>query len=416
MDNRRFAWIAGGGCLLLTLLVVGVVALLVISPLAIFSSAVTTNQPAEEVVVEEEGGVEQVRQVPTLTLAPQAENGVSAGAIGLEGVSLEELYEELNAGVVSIQVLVEQQGVTGGGEGSGFFINDEGFIVTNNHVVTDAQSVVAITFDGTQLPAEVIGTDPDSDLAVIQVAQMPENTHPLPLADSSAVNPGQWVVAIGNPFGLSSSMSVGIVSATGRAIPSGATPYQIPQAIQTDAAINPGNSGGPLLNLNGEVIGVNAQIRTAGVAANSGVGFAIPSNVVRRVVPALIEEGTFQWPYLGVSGTNLNLFLAEANNLDTQQGAYIASVQAGGPAAEAGLQGSTGSTSVDGIEMPTGGDVVVAADGMRVSTFDQLVELVALHDPGDTMDLTVLRNGEEQEFTVTLQPRPANAGDTTTIP
>src|SRR5690606_9896833 len=208
---------------------------------------------------------------------------------------LPDLYDQLNPGVVSIQTFVE--GSFGGqgqglGAGSGFILDEAGHIVTNNHVVAGAAQITVKYFNDLEVEATVVGTDQDSDLAVLRVEQLPADVHPLPLADSDSVRTGEWVIAMGNPFGFESSMTIGIVSAVGRSIPSGVTPFSIPEAIQTDAAINPGNSGGPLLNLNGEVIGVNAQIRTdPGVRANSGVGFAIPSNVVRLVAPVLIEEG-----------------------------------------------------------------------------------------------------------------------------
>jgi 2-alkenal reductase len=241
-----------------------------------------------------------------------------------------------------------------------------------------------------------VGTDEDSDLAVLRVEQLPDGVHPLPLADSSSVDTGQWVIAIGNPFGLGGSMSIGIVSAVGRVIPSGVTPFSIPEAIQTDAAINPGNSGGPLLNLNGEVIGVNAQIRTdPGVRANAGVGFAIPSNVVRRVVPVLIEQGAYRWPWLGVEGTGVNLLLARELNLDSQNGAYIARTVEGGPAADAGLRAD---------------DVVVELNGEPIENYNELLTLVAFSEPGEQVQLTVIRDGEPQTVNVTLGARPANFG------
>lgn len=421
MGNQRFAWVAGGGCLLLTLLVVGIFALLLISPLAIFDvgrsgGVAPTPQVSEQEVVAPNGEVlEAQAQIPTMTLAPGAQGG--AGPTELQGVSLEALYEQLSPGVVSIQVFTQQGGQLGAGAGSGFIIDQEGHIVTNNHVVAGASDITVITFDGLQIPAEVIGTDPDSDLAVLRIDGLPDSTHPIPLGNSDEVRPGQWVVAIGNPFGLSSSMSAGIVSATGRSIPASGIVggYSIPQVIQTDAAINPGNSGGPLLNLRGEIIGVNAQIRTAGQAANSGVGFAIPSNIVRRVVPVLIEAGSFQWSWLGISGTSVSLLIAEANDLPSQQGAYIDTVVDGGPAAGAGLRGSTGEATIDGIPVPVGGDVVTAIDDTPIASFDDLLVAVSSHAAGDVLTLTIVRGGETRQVDVTLEPRPANV-DTTTFP
>jgi 2-alkenal reductase len=173
--------------------------------------------------------------------------------------------------------------------------------------VGGADSVTVTFYNGIERHAEVVGTDPDSDLAVIRVQNVPAGVHSLPLADSDQVKVGEWVIAIGSPFGLGASMSTGIVSATGRTIPAGATPFSIPHAIQTDAAINPGNSGGPLINMAGAVIGINAQIATGGTEQSSGVGFAIPSNIARRVVPSLIQSGEYRWPWLGVTGSPLTL-------------------------------------------------------------------------------------------------------------
>jgi 2-alkenal reductase len=266
--------------------------------------------------------------------------------------------------------------------------------------------VTAVFYNGDEAQAEIVGTDANSDLAIIKVDQLPEGVHPLPIGDSDTVDVGDWVVAIGNPFGLGSSMTLGIVSAVGRAIPSGATPFNIPQAIQTDAAINPGNSGGPLLNLEGEVIGVNAQIASGGSQANAGVGFAIPANVVRLVAPSLVEAGQYQWAWLGVQGASVNLPLMQANDLDTQDGAYISGVVGGGPADEAGLQGTKGETSVDGIPVPTGGDVVIEANGQHIKDFNDLLTIVAFHRPGDVIPLRVIRDGEIVATEVELGVRP----------
>ncbi|OGO20441.1 MAG: hypothetical protein A2Z14_00865 [Chloroflexi bacterium RBG_16_48_8] len=200
-------------------------------------------------------------------------------------------------------------------------------------------------------------------------------------------------------------MTVGIVSAVGRMLPTGVTAFSIPQAIQTDAAINPGNSGGPLLNLRGEIIGVNAQIAASGTGTNSGVGFAIPSNIVRLVVPVLIERGEYQWPWLGVEGTDVTLSLAIANELDSQGGAYINGVVDGGPAASAGLRGSVGTELVEGLAVPVGGDVVIEADGKPINFFSDLLVAVAFKNPGDTIELTIIRDGVRQQIGVELAPR-----------
>ncbi len=357
---------------------------------------------------------EVVEEVPTLTVGPDEPEGEATPAPGrmpqMEGVSLATLYDQLNPGVVSIRIYVNRGGTTGQGGGSGFILDDEGHIVTNNHVVAQADAVTVIFHNGFEIQAELVGADTDSDLAVIRVDEVPEGVAPLPLAESGAVVPGDWVVAIGNPFGLGGSMSLGIVSAVGRAIPSGATRFQIPRAIQTDAAINPGNSGGPLLNFAGEVVGVNAQIASGGSGVNTGVGFAIPSDVVRRVVPSLIEEGSYTWPWLGVEGLSVNLLVQQANDLSIQRGAYIAGVVEGGPAAEAGLQGAAGAEEILGTDVPVGGDIVLEADGQEIQDFTDLLAYVAFRQPGDAVELTILRDGERQQVTVELAARPESLG------
>ena len=327
---------------------------------------------------------------------------------GTELGSLADLYGQVNSGVVSIQVIVQRGAQIGQGAGSGFILDDRGHIVTNNHVVAEAQQITVVFYDGIEAEAEVVGTDDDSDLAVIRVNALPKGAHPLPLGDSDQIQVGEWVVAIGNPFGLGGSITAGIVSAVGRTIPSGATPFSIPQAVQTDAAINPGNSGGPLLTLRGEVIGVNAQIASSG-GVNAGVGFAIPSNVVRRVAPVLIESGSYEWPWLGVVGTSVGLTIMKANDLDTQRGAYIDAVVPDSPAAEAGLKGSDSTAEINGLQVSAGGDVVIEADGEPIADFGDLLVAVAFKNVGDTIELTVLRNGQRRQIVVALIPRPSES-------
>ncbi|MGI6367049.1 MAG: S1C family serine protease [Anaerolineae bacterium] len=347
---------------------------------------------------------------PVPTLAPQAGSG-EGSARTLEGAPIDfrSLYQQVQPGVVAINVYVQQSGQMGTGAGSGFIIDEDGLIVTNEHVIADAFRVEVVFFDGTTAEAEVLGSDPDSDLAVIQVQELPGNVSVLPLGDSDTVEPGQPVVAIGNPFGLQNTITSGIISAVGRMIPARIGAFSIPQAIQTDAAINPGNSGGPLINMEGVVIGVNAQIVSGGsTAANAGVGFAIPVNIVRRVVPYLSEGKTYPWPWIGISGTDVNLMLAEADDLTTQHGAYVVEVNVGGPADRAGMRGSTGTRNVSGIPVPVGGDVIVAVDGDPINDFADLLSTVAFGRPGDEITVTVLRDGEELDLSVTLEQRPAH--------
>ena len=412
MSNRTFVILAAVGCLALAFLIVIALPLAFLVPAWLRADDAPRTAVAPAPAAPEAIATQQA--LPTFTPAIRSEGQLGQGRNyqtlqGVQpGVDLTQLYEQLSPGVVSIQVFVQRGGQTGEGAGSGFIIDDQGHIVTNNHVVAGAEQVTVIYSNGIEARAEIVGTDQDSDLAVIRVdpQTFPDGVGPLPLGNSDQVVPGEWVVAIGNPFGLGGSFSLGIVSAVGRLIPSGATTFAIPQAIQTDAAINPGNSGGPLLNLDGEVIGVNAQIATGGgVAANSGVGFAIPANVVRRVAPALIQNGRYEWPWMGVEGTSVNLLIQEANDLDTQQGAYVNNITPGSPAAQAGLQGSTGTTTIDGIPVPTGGDVVIEANGQPIRDFADLLVATAFSAVGAEMELTILRDGEEVSETVTLAAR-----------
>lgn len=351
--------------------------------------------------------------IATLTVQPQTEHNASIPVSNPDItdaqiflVSLEDLYDQVGPGVVSVQVFTERDGVVGQGAGSGFILDNEGHIITNNHVVEDASFVSVIFFNGIEVRAEIVGTDVDSDLAVLKVEGLIDEVHPLPLGDSDNIDVGEWVIAIGNPFGNQNSLSIGIVSALGRTIPTGATPFSIPQSIQTDAAINPGNSGGPLINLEGEVIGVNAQIATGGERANSGVGFAIPVNILRKVAPALIERGAYVWPWLGIEGTDVTLAITQANELERQRGAYINRIVDGAPADSAGLLGTSGTTEIEGILTPIGGDVVVEADGEPINFFSDLLVAVAFKNPGETIDLVIIRDGERVEITVELQARP----------
>ncbi len=404
MENKRFLWIAGIGCA--TVLVVGLIAVGLLLQITVqWRQAPRDAQSSEPEVVSQQQQEGTVVVEPTLT-APAAP---AASAAPLAEGAVQALYEQFNPGVVSIRVFVQDRQQTGAGAGSGFVLDEEGHIVTNNHVVAPAERITVIFYNRIEVEAEIVGLDADSDLAVVKVDSLPEGVRPLTLGNSDEVREGQWAVAIGNPFGLGGSITLGVVSGTGRSIPSGATNLTIPQAVQTDAAINPGSSGGPLLNLQGEVIGVNAQIATGGASqSNTGVGFAIPANTVRRVVPVLIEAGAYQWPWLGIEGppTGVNLLIMEANDLETQQGAYVHDVVSDGPADEAGLQGSTGTEVVDNIEVPVGGDVVVAANGEPVIDFDDLLIEIMSRRPEDTLTLTVLRDGEEREVDVTLEARP----------
>lgn len=317
--------------------------------------------------------------------------------------ALTRLYDIANPSTVFILV-ANQQGL--GGSGSGFVYDINGHIVTNNHVVEGATDIIVVFSDGTRVDAELVGTDVDSDLAVIRAESLPDGVLPIPLSSMAQVDVGQFAVAIGNPFGEQGSMSLGIISGLGRSLSSqrildgtGGT-YQLPQVIQTDAPINPGNSGGPLLNLSGEVIGVNSAIRTT-TGQNSGVGFSIPVDAVRIIIPELIANGSYTYPYLGVSFADetRKQAILEQSGIDTAFGAYVVRAAPGLPAAQAGLRSSDASGF--------GGDLITALNGQPIKDFDDLnAYLVFNTKPGEILTATVLRDGELIEIDITLGERP----------
>lgn len=319
---------------------------------------------------------------------------------------LVELYQRANPSVVHIFVFDDSDLELG--TGSGFVFDTAGHVITNNHVVTNSATLEVVFADGERRRATLVGNDIDSDLAVIKIDSLPAGVEPLPLGDSSALQVGQFVIAIGNPFGRTGSMSIGIISGLGRTLESqrfvtGGT-FSIPQVIQTDAAINPGNSGGPLLNLDGEVIGVNSAILSR-TGANSGVGFSIPINAVKNIGPALIEDGAYTYPYMGISMSNRPFTLAELERLQLPpNGVYITGVTEGTPADEAGL---IASPTTQFNEVQPGGDYIIAINGTPVRSSDELVSyLVFETEVGETVQLTVLRNGEEIIVPLTLAERP----------
>jgi 2-alkenal reductase len=367
-----------------------------------------------------------VRQaVPTLesvatraTLPPAPAPPVQAGPAG----DLTALYRQVDPGVVAIWTFASVTGARDTsvpiGQGSGFVIDTEGHIVTNQHVVADAEAIEVDFPSGLRVWADVLGTDLDSDLAVLKVDVPAERLFPLPLGDSDQVQVGETVFAIGNPFGLSGSMTSGIVSAIGRTLDSertapGGQPFTSGDIIQTDAAINPGNSGGPLISLRGEVIGVNRAIRTEsftvmGDAASSGVGFAVPINIVKRVVPSLIETGSYDYPYLGISSLSenaLNLITLERLDLPADTvGVYVTCVTEGGPADHAGIRGAG---SCESSDLLPGGDLITAIDGHPLRTFNDLISyLVSNTQVGQQTVVTVLRQGEHIDLTLVVAARP----------
>lgn len=292
--------------------------------------------------------------------------------------------------------------------GSGFVYDTNGHIITNYHVVNAGGRLDVTFLDGTVYRASLIGADPFTDLAVLYVEEVPqEKLIPLPLADSSATRVGQQVAAIGNPFGLSGSMSAGIISGVGRLIPAQeAGDFSIPDVIQTDAPINPGNSGGPLLNMRGEVIGINSAIfSTTGQFA--GVGFAIPSNTISKVTPSLITTGSFQHPWLGVAGRDMTPGIADRLGLEEPRGFLVMEVVSGSPANQAGIMAGNEDATVDGLPVRLGGDVIIGIDNQTVRKIDDiLVYLQREKSVGDELQLTILRDGQEMQITAVLGARP----------
>jgi 2-alkenal reductase len=328
----------------------------------------------------------------------------AVGSLDLQS-RLIELYNLVNPSVVQILVYTSQTDSLPLGSGSGFVFDSEGRIVTNNHVVADGEVLEVVFADGTRSYAEVVGRDLDSDLAVIDAETIPPSVKPVVLADSDALLVGQLVIAIGNPFGEQGSMSLGIVSGLGRSLESqrilenSIGTYTLPEVIQTDAPINPGNSGGPLLNMDGEVIGVNSAIRTT-TGVNSGVGFSIPVNAVRQIAPVLIDEGEFTYSYMGVSIQSLNLNLQDLYDLPQAVGAYVTGVTPNAPADQAGLISANRATRL-------GGDLIIAINDEPVLDTESLIAyLVFDTHVGETVELTVIRDGETLGLPMTLGARP----------
>jgi S1-C subfamily serine protease len=357
----------------------------------------------------------------TTAAAPQTAPVVSK--YGDEGASnvVNQIYRRDGDGVAFIESDVPAKEAAGGfspfGEpesegggtatGSGFVIDDEGHVLTNNHVVDGADKIrVTLGASTTAHDATVIGTDPATDLALLKVDAPASQLHPLTLGHSAQMEVGDPVVAIGNPFGLDRTVTSGIVSALQRQIqaPNG---FSISNVIQTDAAINPGNSGGPLINASGEVIGINSQIATGGGGnGNVGIGFAIPIDTVRSEIQQLIDTGEVEHAFLGISGGTITPELAQAVNLPVDEGVIVQSVEAGGPADEAGIVGGDTSATIDGAEVSLGGDVITEVDGEKVTEMEEIVNLVNEAEPGDSLELKILRDGKTRTATVTLGERP----------
>ena len=358
--------------------------------------------------------------------APLAANPQAVADVTALQSAYEAVFQIVNPSVVTIEIGSRVTGTNGPGglgrqgngqvvpvaEGSGFIWDASGHIVTNNHVVTGADKITVTFSDGSSYGAKLIGTDPNTDLAVIQVTGAQASLlKPITVGDSTQVKVGEMVVAVGNPFGLANTMTTGIVSAISRSIQAGsssqnsnAPSFSIPDVIQTDAAINPGNSGGVLVDMSGALIGVPSQIESQS-GSNSGVGFAIPSAIVNKVVPQLISKGVAVHSFLGISGTTVNSDVVSALNLKAgQQGVLVASVVPGGPAEKAGLKPAT----VDASGTPTAvGDIITGIDGRSIVTFEDLVSYLSANtQPGQSVILNVLRAGSDTTVQVTLGTQP----------
>lgn len=357
--------------------------------------------------------------------------------------ALEDIYAKVNPSVVNIQVIEKAQAASNSTTdnpfanipgfqfyfgspsspnqqtpsqptqalGSGFVWNNDGYIVTNNHVVANADKIQVKFSDGTIANAKVVGTDVNSDLAVIQLVDYKGTLHPITSSESTDVKVGQVAIAIGNPYGLENTMTVGIVSALGRSLPTdqtAATSYTIPDIIQTDAPINPGNSGGVLVNDQGQLIGVTAAIESSS-GSNAGIGFAIPSSTVNKVIPALIKTGKYEHAYLGITGTTLTPDLATAMNVDSnQRGVLVVAVAKDGPADKAGLVGSSKDVTLNGVATKVGGDIITAIDGQTLTSIDDLISYLSSNtEVGQTVKLTVLRDGSEKTLEAIVMARPS---------
>ncbi|HET8814162.1 MAG TPA: trypsin-like peptidase domain-containing protein [Solirubrobacterales bacterium] len=363
--------------------------------------------------IESEGGT-------TTTVESSLAAPADVSAEGDGGNLVNRIYKADGAGVGFIEAQVEQQEAEsfnpfgfpepeGGGTatGSGFVIDKEGHLLTNNHVVEGAESITVKLGDSDEtFDAEVVGADPAMDIALLKVDAPEKVLHPLRLGRSSEAEVGDPVVAIGNPFGLERTVTSGIVSALQRQIqaPNG---FSISQVIQTDAAINPGNSGGPLIDAEGEVIGINAQIATGGGGnGNVGIGFAIPIDQVREEIEELKTKGEVEHAYLGIQGGTITPELAQAVNLPVDHGVIVQSVVKDGPADEAGLEAGSTSATIDGEEIRLGGDIITEANGKRLESMDELIELIQGSEPGDELKLKILRDGQEKTANVTLGTQP----------
>ena len=320
-------------------------------------------------------------------------------------LSLTDIFEKAEPGVVRVNTQRNQTINDVGGVGSGFVFDKRGHIITNAHVINDSTKTIVTFLDGRSYNAEIIGIDEYTDIGVIKVNADFKLLQPLSLGDSSNLKVGEPITAIGNPFGLSGSMTSGIISQMGRLLPSGSG-YSIPDVIQTDAAINPGNSGGPLLNMRGDIVGINTAIQST-TGEFTGVGFAIPSQTVAKIVPTLISEGEYNHPWIGISGRDIDPDMAKVLGLEDALGFLVITVVEDSPAWDAGLIGSDKTIEVEGREYSIGGDIITAVDGIDVRKIDDiLIHLQRVKTVGDEMDLEILRDNRTTNVTIVLQERP----------
>ena len=320
-------------------------------------------------------------------------------------LSLTDIFEKAEPGVVRVNTQRNQTINDVGGVGSGFVFDKRGHIITNAHVINDSTKTIVTFLDGRSYNAEIIGIDEYTDIGVIKVNADLKLLQPLSLGDSSNLKVGEPITAIGNPFGLSGSMTSGIISQMGRLLPSGSG-YSIPDVIQTDAAINPGNSGGPLLNMRGDIVGINTAIQST-TGEFTGVGFAIPSQTVAKIVPTLISEGEYNHPWIGISGRDIDPDMAKVLELKDALGFLVITVVEDSPAWDAGLIGSDKTIEVEGREYSIGGDIITAVDGIDVRKIDDiLIHLQRVKTVGDEMDLEILRDSRTTNVTIVLQERP----------
>jgi putative serine protease PepD len=373
------------------------------------------------------GWIEAEDGSTTTTVTAPIAAPVAARDSGEETNFVNQIYRRVGGGIAFIKSQLgeaespvpspfgEPEG-GGAASGSGFLIDTEGHVITNSHVVEGAKQVeVTLGSSDDVYDAEIVGSDPGTDVAMLEIDAPADQLHPLTLGDSSHVQVGEPVIAIGTPFGLERTVTAGIVSALQRQIqsPNG---FSISHVIQTDAAINPGNSGGPLIDSSGRVIGINSQIQTGGSSGNVGIGFAVPINTARDVVRQLKANGEVEHAYLGINGGTITPDLAEALNLPVDHGVMVDEIVEGGPADEAGIRGGDSSATIEGANINVGGDIIVAIDGRPISDMEEVINAVNSAAPGDELKLTLRRGGETKEVTVTLGVRPESVEDTQSGP